>query len=106
MRRNLFVCDDATPSLLSAIEEAIEDYKIQVRNSSFEICDTNSIPNRSFSYFNEFDKIYVLNDETTKKIKESFDIEDYKFCIIKLNKNADRKRRLSSVLFELMIQNT
>ena len=104
MRKNLFVCDSTQP-LIPEVEEAVKNYKTLVRNSCFEICDTNSIPSKSFSYFDDFYRIYVFDDETAKRIRKSFNIDSYKFCIIKLNKNMPRERKLRDILCDFMLQN-
>ena len=95
----LFVCDDVefwTP----IIETTIKDYKICVPNSHFEICKTESIKEKTFSYFDNFYKIYALGDETQNKIKKSFGIDDSKIHLIKSN---DNKRKLEDVLFDALV---
>ena len=99
-RRNyLFVCDDAkfwTP----IIETTIKDYKICVPNSHFEICEAESIRDKTFSYLNNFHRIYTLGDETRNKIKEFFDIDNSKICLIK---TKDKKENLEDILFEELV---
>ena len=102
-REYLFVCGDVefwTP----IIKRIASDYNTHIQASHFEVCDSNSIPNKNFSYFNRFHKIYTLNKETTDRIQKTAHLENHRFCIIRLTGNPKQKEKLEDILFSLLFQ--